>query len=423
MADPMKTNEASRKKQFTVMAITIVVIGVGLVLMKILHHPKAQKVDQKSLITTMDSPMDDDMVESSLNQTVREDESRIKRLTSKLNGFMKRMETSITTMTQRLDKDEKVQHQLKTLNTPNGYSSHPQTGTGLTTRARPSSPASSAMPATKPLLKIARLTFEKPKLKKLDLSDQVTPGTYARAVLLSCADTNAGVDGQTNTIPVNLRFVNNGTLPNGYHSSLKGCFAIASAYWSISSERGEIRLKRLSCIRKGHVLNLPLQGIIVDQSGMNGLKGQVVMRNGPMLRNAGISGFLAGVGNGLSSSLLTTSTSPLGSTHTLPSTDVLTYGGYQGASTALSKLADYYIKLASLYHPVVEIHPGAIVDVLFLKGFSLNIDEKSKTTQPPKPPIQSHHWSSNKNDQKQMNDLMNRLKPKRLGESMEVSHA
>ncbi|MFZ3532926.1 conjugal transfer protein TraB, partial [Vibrio harveyi] len=35
-------------------------------------------------------------------------------------------------------------------------------------------------------------------------------------------------------------------------------------------------------------------------------------------------------------------------------------------------LADYYIKLAELYHPIVEVNPGAVVNIVFLEGFPLD---------------------------------------------------
>ena len=82
-------------------------------------------------------------------------------------------------------------------------------------------------------------------IKPKTVKDYVPPGTFAKAVLLSGADTNAGVHGQTDTAPITMRILDNGTLPNGSHSSLKGCFITAAAYGDASSERGQIRLQRL----------------------------------------------------------------------------------------------------------------------------------------------------------------------------------
>ena len=206
-------------------------------------------------------------------------------------------------------------------------------------------------------------------------TNYVPPGTFAKAVLLSGADTNAGANGQTDTLPITMRILDDGVLPNGEHSSLKGCFITAAAYGDASSERGQIRLQHLSCVRTGgRILDIAVEGTISDMGGNDGIRGHVVMRNGKLLMNAGLSGFLSGIGSAMQQSLTTQATSPLGTTTTIQPGKVLQYGAYGGANTALEKLADYYIKLAELYHPIVQIHAGSNIDVIFLKGFSLDIE-------------------------------------------------
>lgn len=201
----------------------------------------------------------------------------------------------------------------------------------------------------------------------------VPPGTFAKAVLLNGADTNAGVHGQSDTTPIVMRILDNGTLPNGNRSSLKGCFVTAAAYGDASSERGQIRLQRLSCLRPGdHILDIPIEGTINDMGGNDGIRGHIVMRNQKLIWNAGISGFLSGIGNAMQQSATTQAISPLGITSTIKSGKVFEHSAYGGANTALGKLADYYIKLADMYHPIVQVHAGSQVNIVFLKGFSLN---------------------------------------------------
>jgi conjugal transfer pilus assembly protein TraB len=203
--------------------------------------------------------------------------------------------------------------------------------------------------------------------------DYIPSGTFANAVLLSGADTNAGVHGQTDTTPIVMKVLDNGTLPNGAHSRLKGCFVTAASYGDASSERGQIRLQRLSCVRKDKtVLDVPVEGTINDMGGSDGVRGHVIMRNNKLIWNAGLSGFLSGIGSALQQTASKQSTSPLGvATSVVPSQKSFEYGAYGGANTALGKLADYYIKLADMYHPIVQIHPGSKVNVVFLKGFFL----------------------------------------------------
>jgi hypothetical protein len=135
----------------------------------------------------------------------------------------------------------------------------------------------------------------------------------------------------------------------------------------------------------GRILDIPVEGTVSDMGGNDGIRGHIVTRNGKILFNAGASGALSGIGNAMQQSLTTQSISPLGTTQTVPSGQVFEYGAYGGVGTAFSKLADYYIKLAELYHPIVQIHAGSSVDITFLKGFLLDDgDSQSDTTVTPK---------------------------------------
>nr|AKN40393.1 IncF plasmid conjugative transfer pilus assemblyprotein TraB [Vibrio sp. F12 FF_152] len=87
---------------------------------------------------------------------------------------------------------------------------------------------------------------------------------------------------------------------------------------------------------------------------------------------AGIAGILTGLGETGQALSQTTSTSALGSTQSINSEDALVNLLGNATSSVGSKLADYYIKLAELYHPIVEINPGAVVNIVFLEGFPLD---------------------------------------------------
>jgi conjugal transfer pilus assembly protein TraB len=52
----------------------------------------------------------------------------------------------------------------------------------------------------------------------------------------------------------------------------------------------------------------------------------------------------------------------------------------------MDKLADYNIRRADQYHPVIQLTAGTVVDLVFLKGFYLDgqkHDEKKDTVIPP----------------------------------------
>ena len=224
----------------------------------------------------------------------------------------------------------------------------------------------------------------------------VPAGTFDRVVLLVGADANASVNGQSDTVPILMRFLDPGTLPNGFHSHLKGCFALASVYGDISSERGEARLHKISCTKKdGSILEMPVEGFI-SFAGKEGIRGRPVMRNGKILTMAGISGALSGFGSALAQGAQTQSISPLGVTTTVTGSQVFKSGAYTGASTAMGQLASYYIKRADQYHPVIDIGSGTVATVVFQTGFSLI--PKSKHSNQVQNSVSSNSQNNNSNN-------------------------
>ena len=208
---------------------------------------------------------------------------------------------------------------------------------------------------------------------KKTIQNYVPTGTFCRAVILGGADANAGVNGQSNTTPINFKILDNCHLPNGKKTKLKGGFVTAAVLGDISSERGEIKLDRLSLIHtNGEILDISVEGTAYDVGGNAGIRGIPVLKNGKIVQMAGTSGLFSGLGDAAKSYAETQSVSALGSTTTLNPAKVPLYGAGSGLNTAFSKISDYYIKLADQYHPIVELKPGAVVDLLFLKGFSLD---------------------------------------------------
>ncbi|PSW22712.1 conjugal transfer protein TraB, partial [Photobacterium phosphoreum] len=118
--------------------------------------------------------------------------------------------------------------------------------------------------------------------------------------------------------------------------------------------------------------------------GKNGIRGTAVMRNGKIIQMAGISGIFTGLGATAKGLSTTQSVSPLGTTSTIDPSKAL--GSLMGNSLESigSKLSDYYIKLAEQYHPVIELNAGSVVNIVFLRGFSLTPDDtpEAKTNNP-----------------------------------------
>jgi conjugal transfer pilus assembly protein TraB len=221
-------------------------------------------------------------------------------------------------------------------------------------------------------------------IPKKNIHDYVPSGTFVKAVALGGADASAAVNAQSNPQPMLFRIIEDGTMPNNQKSRLKGCLATAAVVGDISSERGFIRLETLSCVEPNtnRVIDLNVEGTVFGPEGKSGIRGTPMWREGALLQRVFAAGALSGLANSVSQKYTQTSISPLGAIQTTSSEvkDILARSAVSGLGNAMEKLADYNIKRAEQYHPVLQLSAGAIVDLVFLKGFYLS-DEKGEVIQ------------------------------------------
>lgn len=218
--------------------------------------------------------------------------------------------------------------------------------------------------------------------------DYVPSGTFVKAVALGGADASAAVNAQSNPQPMLFRIVEDGTMPNNRKSHLKGCLATAAVVGDISSERGFIRLETLSCVdpETNRILDLNVEGTVFGPEGKSGIRGEPLWREGALLQRAFAAGALSGLAHAVGQKYTQTSISPLGTIQAMTSSDtkdILAHGAAGGLGKAMEKLADYNIRRAEQYHPVLQLSAGTVVDLVFLKGFFLN-DPKSSEGMPNK---------------------------------------
>ncbi|EPA1042588.1 F-type conjugal transfer pilus assembly protein TraB [Enterobacter bugandensis] len=204
----------------------------------------------------------------------------------------------------------------------------------------------------------------------------IPSGSFSDAVLIEGADANASVTGQQNTSPVTIRLRGNIQMPNNKEFNADGCFIVGEMWGDISSERGNVRTKSISCILKnGKHVDMEFQGHVSFQ-GKGGIRGKPVMRNGLILGYAGASGLLTGFGEGIKSAA--TPSVGLGATAEVGAADVFKQGIGGGTSKAAETLSQYWIKRAEQYHAVLDIGAGNRVTVVFQKGFRLETIEDNE---------------------------------------------
>jgi conjugal transfer pilus assembly protein TraB len=201
----------------------------------------------------------------------------------------------------------------------------------------------------------------------------VPSGTFVKAVMIGGADASAAVNSQSNPTPMLFRVIENGTLPNHQKSHLKDCVVTAAVVGDISSERGMIRLEKLSCVFKNkRIVDQTVEGTIFGSEAKNGVRGIPMWREKALLQRAFTAGTLSGLSDGISQTYTSNSVTPQGSLQSINPGKVFQVGVGRGVGKAMDKLAEYNIKRAEQYHPVIQISAGNVVDVVFLKGFFLD---------------------------------------------------
>ncbi|EHK1727980.1 F-type conjugal transfer pilus assembly protein TraB, partial [Escherichia coli] len=121
----------------------------------------------------------------------------------------------------------------------------------------------------------------------------IPSGSFAKAMLIEGADANASVTGNESTVPMQLRITGLVEMPNSKTYDATGCFVGLEAWGDVSSERAIVRTRNISCLKNGKTIDMPIKGH-VSFRGKNGIKGEVVMRNGKILGWAWGAGFVDG---------------------------------------------------------------------------------------------------------------------------------
>lgn len=189
-------------------------------------------------------------------------------------------------------------------------------------------------------------------------------GSMVTGVLLTGVDAPTGRSAVKDPVPVLVRVKQEAVLPNRYRADVRECFMILEAVGDLASERAMMRSTGVSCVRKDRtVIDVPIQGWAVGEDGRAGLRGRLVTKQGEAIRKAMLAGFADGVSRAFG-----------GSDQFQPGGDDVDYGrsgeaGFVGgASSALDRIAQYYLDLADQLHPVVEIDSGRKVTIVLLKG-------------------------------------------------------
>ncbi|MDO3380354.1 TraB/VirB10 family protein [Geoalkalibacter halelectricus] len=216
--------------------------------------------------------------------------------------------------------------------------------------------------------------------KKKDKANQIyLPPSFMGATLLSGLDAPTTDNARGNPVPVLIRVQDLAILPNSVKADLKGCFVIAEGVGNLADERVHLRLVTLSCVGKSgeSVIDQSIKGFVVDEDGKIGLQGNVVSKMGAAIARSMMAGFFGGAADVVGAASTVTSISPLGTTQTIPTSDLTRAGVAGGISQGFKDVQKFYLDLAKQTMPVVEVGATKRMTLVIEEGVMLNIRENN----------------------------------------------
>jgi len=218
---------------------------------------------------------------------------------------------------------------------------------------------------------------EKKKQQEQEESLFLPAGSILEAVIIAGMDAPTNQSARRDPFPALMRIKKDAILPNRFSADIRECFLLASGYGDMSSERVQLRGNTLSCVKEdGGVIESGFDSYVVGEDGKAGVRGRLVSRQGAMIAKSVIAGFAEGVAKAFDvqrvPTINTSSTGTVGF-EAIMSVDAVNKGAIGGATSALERIANYYLDMAENLTPVIELDAGRMVTFVVTKGVSLKI--------------------------------------------------
>ena len=203
-------------------------------------------------------------------------------------------------------------------------------------------------------------------------------GAYAEAVVLAGVDASVGVSSQGDPRPVLLRLTGKAKSAavdgEALEADVAGCTLTGAAYGDLSSEKIYVRLQTMTCAGPDPetVIETKVAGFVAG-GGKAGVRGPVVSREGALVEKAFLAGLVSGAGETAANLLQQEVTAGTAGAESATSAaglrDLGRAGlGGGGAASAGRRVADYLIRRAEQYQPVIQLQTGTRVTVVFIEG-------------------------------------------------------
>ena len=358
-----KVLKRQKKTYFALCCVVIVIVGVAIKVMGSKPEPAAHDLfSTSSQMETASYQLDPENIRLSKVEWQQEEvEAMVKALLASQNEMKEAIEMIAQNSSQKVVEQgalfqlelEKVQHQLVE-----------------------EEPIDSRCKEEPPVAIACLDSYEEEE--RSDVTAFIPAGTVVRCVLASAADCSVGVQQPKGPAKMLLRPLSNGQLPRKVRVALKDSVILASASGDLSNERVYVRADRMTLVQpNGEFVETEVSAYVSGEDGREGVRGIVVDRSGSIITRAAFASFLQGVSQSVQTTLNNQTIekiSKVGDNKTILDVDTFRNSGLQGTSTALNKLADYYIKRAEQLQPSIQVAAGRVVDLIFTHG--VRIGEK-----------------------------------------------
>lgn len=209
-----------------------------------------------------------------------------------------------------------------------------------------------------------------------DSPNYLPANSFASAKVVVGVDASAGVNSQSDPLPVVLRITGpaRSVLQNGklLTTKIQGCLINGAARGDLSSEKVYIKLQKMTCPQPGgRYAESEVKGFIAF-GGKTGVRGRVVSREGSLVSQAFMAGLVGGIGKGFAANsnsfLQGTNVMVNGKRQQLGVGDIAQAGIGNGVGEAGDMVSKYLIERAEQYQPVIEMPTGVDVEIVFLEG-------------------------------------------------------
>lgn len=214
------------------------------------------------------------------------------------------------------------------------------------------------------------------RLRSLELDPPSRParalhlpaGSFGEATLM----TGAFAPTTGEPLPVLLRLESALVGPRRSRVPIRGAYLVGKAQGDANSARAIVQLDTLSVVAPdGRAIETKVNGWVVDDDGLQGLRGTYVWRAAEIASLAAATGGLSAAADALSARETLVQATPLGGTTTAVTGDAAVFAGTRGLAGAAEKISEIVARRLGEITPAVHVPNGRRVAVAFVTGATL----------------------------------------------------